>query len=308
MYYQQDLSQAEIASRLGTTRSNVSRILGAARDEGVVQIRIVETVERNTDLESEMREVLGIRDARVLAPTSSQNPAENLGRIGADWFLDTVRPGHHVAVSWGSTLQALVDAVPATGIGDVEFVQLVGGLSSLSTKVSGQELVRELASKLHCRYRYLHAPALFESPDALQAMLHESSIANALDVARRCDIAIVGIGAVGQESSAEIIEALHLSRAERQEFMRSAPVGDNCARYFDRTGREVDSPVHDRVLAIELDDLRRVPTVAAVALGAAKGRSMAAAVRGGLLDVIICDEAAARAALSDVAADQAALV
>jgi DNA-binding transcriptional regulator LsrR (DeoR family) len=62
------------------------------------------------------------------------------------------------------------------------------------------------------------------------------------------------------------------------------------------------------VLAIELDDLRKVPTVVAVALGAAKGRSMAAAVRGGLLDVIICDEAAARAALSDVSADRSALV
>lgn len=298
MYYQQELSQAEIADRLGTTRSNVSRILGAARDEGVVQIRIVETIERNSELENRMREVLGLRDARVLAPT--QDAVDELGRVGADWFLDTVRPGHRVAVSWGSTLQAVVNAVPATGVGDVEFVQLVGGLSSLATKVSGQELVRELAAKLHCRYRYLHAPALFESPDARRAMMAESSIANALEAARGCDVAVVGIGAVGQASSAEIIEALHLSRREKQQFDRSGAVGDICARYFDATGQEVDSPVHDRVLAIELDDLRRIPTVAAVALGAAKGRSLAAAVKGGLLDVVICDEPAARSALGEL--------
>lgn len=305
MYYQQDLSQAEIAARLGTTRSNVSRILGAARDEGVVQIRIVETIERSAELEAELRDVFGLREARVLAPTANEDRAEELGRIGADWFLDTVRPGHRVAVSWGSTLQALVDAVPATGIGDVEFVQLVGGLSSLPTKVSGQELVRELASKLHCRYRYLHAPALFDSPDARRAMLAESSVASALEAARLCDVAVVGIGAVGQASSAEIIEALHLSRAEQEAFARSGAVGDICARYFDRSGQEVDSAVHDRVLAIELDDLKRIPTVAGVALGTAKGRSIAAAVRGGVLDVIICDESAARAALADMAADHA---
>lgn len=303
LYYQDDLSQAEIAQRLGTTRSNVSRILGAAREEGVVQIRIVETIERNTELENRMREVLGLREARVLAPSTADDLTDELGRIGADWFLDTVRPGHHVAVSWGSTLQALVDAVPATGIGDVEFVQLVGGLSTLATKVSGQELVRELATKLHCRYRYLHAPALFESPDARRAMMQESSIATSLDAARGCDIAIVGIGAVGQASSAEIIEALHLSHREKQTFVRSGAVGDICARYFDRTGQEVESAVHDRVLAIDLDDLRRIPTVAGVALGAPKGRSIAAAVRGGLLDVVICDETAARAALHEMASD-----
>lgn len=299
LYYEQGLSQADISTRLGTTRSNVSRILAAARDEGIVQIRILETIARNAALEDRLCAEFGVAEAHVLAPKPDRDHAEDLGRIGAEWFLDTIRPGQRVAVSWGSTLQHLVDAVPITGIGDIEFVQLVGGLSALASEVSGQELVRELATKLRCRYRYLHAPALFESPDALRALAKEPSIAEALEAARTCDLAIVGVGAVGQASSAEIIRALRLNRREMAAFRASGAVGDICARYFDARGREVDSPVHDRVLAIELEDLRQIPTVAVVAMGAHKGPSLAAAVRGELVNVIICDESAARAALND---------
>lgn len=303
MYYEKNLSQQEIAEELGTTRSNVSRILAVARDEGVVEIHIIEALERNVSLEAKMRERLGIRDARVLSSATEADPLRELGRMGANWFLETVRPGNRVALSWGSTLQALVDSVPTTDVGPVEFVQLVGGLSSLATKVSGQELVRELAGRLHCSYHYLHAPALFESRAALQALRGEGSIARALEAARGCDIAIVGIGAVGLDSSAEIIQALGLSASEQSAFDRSGAVGDICARYYNIDGQEVRSPVHDRVLAVDLDDLRAIPTVAAVAIGTPKGPSIAAAVRGGLLDVIICDESAAIAALGAFTAD-----
>lgn len=300
MYYQQELSQQEIAMRLGTTRSNVSRILAAARSEGVVEIRVTETVDRNFGLEEQMRH-LGVRDVRVLASAVGQDADQDIGQIGADWLLETIQSGHRVALSWGSTLQALVESVPVTAVGDVEFLQLVGGLSSLATKVSGQELVRDLAARMNCPYRYLHAPALFESPYALRALLGESSIARALDAARGCDVAVVGVGAVGMDSSAEIIDALNLSAEEQRAFENSGAVGDICARYFDAQGLEVDTPVHDRVLAIDLEDLKSIPTVAAVAFGAAKSRSLAAAVRGGLLDVIICDESAAKSVIHELA-------
>jgi DNA-binding transcriptional regulator LsrR (DeoR family) len=298
MYFIDGLSQQDVAAALGTTRSNVSRILAAAREQGIVEIRINEPIRRAYELEDELTAAYPSLEARVLANQPHGDLVVEAGQLAAHWLLDRLEPKQRVAVSWGGTLQAMVRAVPPTALPDVEVVQLVGGLSSLTLHVSGQELVRELADRLGCRYRYLHAPALFESAPALLALLKEPAISTALDAARTADIACVGIGATGVGSSAEILEALALSRQERKAFDAAAPVGDICARYFDADGREIESAVHDRVLAVSVDDLRAIPTVLAVAVGAVKGPAIRAALRGQLIDVLVCDEAAAHAVMS----------
>jgi len=298
MYFIDGLSQQDVAGALGTTRSNVSRILAAAREQGIVEIRINEPIRRAYELEDELVAAYPSLEARVLADQPRGDVVVEAGQLAAHWLVDRLEPKQRVAVSWGGTLQAMVRAVPPTVMPDVEVVQLVGGLSSLTLHVSGQELVRELADRLGCQYRYLHAPALFESAPALLALRKEPAISTALDAARTADIACVGVGVTGVGSSAEIIEALALSRQERKAFDAKAPIGDICARFFDAEGREVDTPVHDRVLAVGLDDLRAIPTVLAVAVGAVKGPAIRAALRGQLIDVLVCDEAAAHAVLS----------
>jgi DNA-binding transcriptional regulator LsrR (DeoR family) len=52
------------------------------------------------------------------------------------------------------------------------------------------------------------------------------------------------------------------------------------------------------VLAVTLDDLRAIPTVAGVAAGREKASGILGAVRGRIIDVLICDQEAARSVLS----------
>jgi len=54
LYFIEGLSQKEVADKMQTTRSNVSRMLTAARDRGVVQIRILDTAGRDHDLEEQL--------------------------------------------------------------------------------------------------------------------------------------------------------------------------------------------------------------------------------------------------------------
>jgi DNA-binding transcriptional regulator LsrR (DeoR family) len=55
--------------------------------------------------------------------------------------------------------------------------------------------------------------------------------------------------------------------------------------------------VNQRVLAVTLDDLRSIPTVAGVAAGAEKAPGILGALRGEFVDVLICDQQAARSVL-----------
>jgi hypothetical protein len=182
--------------------------------------------------------------------------------LAAQWLDKSLRDGQVVALSWGSTLQAVVNAVAVERPRKVEVVPLVGALSTTASLATAQELVRELAARLGGSYRYLHAPALLQSAGAGAALRAEPAIREAFDHALSADIAMVGIGAVGGGSSAQILDGLALTPTQRAEFFAANPVGDTCCRFFDAAGNQIQGEVYDRVLAVDLADLPRIPTVA----------------------------------------------
>jgi DNA-binding transcriptional regulator LsrR (DeoR family) len=298
LYFIDDRSQDDVAAILGTTRSNVSRMLKQARDLGIVEIRIVDPTGRDQELEVALRNRFGLADARVVETGPGADVLAAVGQVAARWLDETLRDGQVMALSWGQTLQAVVRATEGLSRRDVEVVQLVGGLSALDSALTGQELVHELSERIGARHRYLHAPALFGSAEALAMLLRERTIAGALDVAKQADLAMVGIGTPGIGSSEALLGALGLTPAERAEFDAGGPVGDVCGRFYDLSGREVRSVVAERVLAVTLDDLRVIPTVAGVAAGADKALGILGAMRGRIVDVLICDQAAARTVLT----------
>ncbi|WP_088282528.1 sugar-binding transcriptional regulator [Kineosporia sp. A_224] len=300
LYYEQRLSQDDVARALGTSRSNVSRMLTAAQEQGIVEIRINDPAGRVPELERALVQRFGLEAAVVAVRPSDpgMRPLDRVGALAWQWLRSELKDGMTLALSWGKSVQSMVWAAQAESPMSVEVVQLVGGLSSVASEITGQELVRELATRIGAQYRYLHAPAVFESSTARDAMLAESSVQKVLELARRADIAVVGIGTVSQGSSAAILRSIRLDDAERTEFETAQPVGDLAARFFDAEGHEVRGAVHDRVLAVTLDDVRNIPTVVGVAAGREKVDGLRAALHGRLVDVLVCDAAAARGVLN----------
>ena len=298
MYFLDGRSQDDVARAMGTSRSNVSRMLSAARMQGIVEIRVHDQTTRAAELELALGERFGLQHVRVAAFRPGVDMAAAAGDLAAQWLDETLRDGDVLGLSWGTSLQAMVDAFSVDQPRRVEVVPLVGGLATVSTLVSGEELVRELAGRLGATYRYLHAPALLRSEAARDSLLAEPTIAEVLARALTADIAMVGIGALGIGSSNAIIDGLGLTPAERAAFVAQAPVGDSCCRYFDAQGEPVRGVVHDRVLAIELDQLRALPTVIGIATGAEKAPGVLGAMRGELVDGLVTDAALALALLA----------
>jgi DNA-binding transcriptional regulator LsrR (DeoR family) len=304
LYYLENLSQQQVAAQLGISRSNVSRMLTDALAQGIVEIRINDPAGRERLLERQLEEVFGLREARVAQrPGSFGSGSRNdqVGVLASQVLLQSIKDQMTVALSWGSALQSMVWATTTDHDHAVQLVQLVGGLSSISNEISGAELVRELASRLGASYRYLHAPATLTTRESKDALMQEQSIAQALEAARGADIAFVGIGTPSHGSSAAVLGSLSLSKKEAADFWRQEPVGDVAARYFDKDGHELTGAVHDRVLAVGLNDLVSIPTVVGVAEGRAKVPGVLGALRGRLIDVLVCDESLARGVLAGAA-------
>jgi DNA-binding transcriptional regulator LsrR (DeoR family) len=298
MYFLDGRSQDDIARLMGTSRSNVSRMLGAARMQGIVEIRVHDQTARAAELEQALRERFDLTHVRVAAFRPKADASAAAGDLAAQWLDESLRDGQIVALSWGTSLQAMVDSLSIERPRYVEVVPLVGGLSTAESLVAGQELVRELARRLGATYRYLHGPALLRSRTARDALLAEPSINEVITRARSADIAVVGIGTVGIGSTRHILDGLGLTPAQRQAFLAEGPVGDSCCRFFTAQGRPIGGVVHDRVLAVELDDLRQIPTVVGLATGAEKAPGVLGALRGRIVDGLITDASLALAILT----------
>jgi DNA-binding transcriptional regulator LsrR (DeoR family) len=298
MYFLDGRGQDDIARVLGTSRSNVSRMLSAARSQGIVEIRVHDQVARDSELEGTLSKRFGLSQVRIAAFSPGADMRDAVGDLAAHWLDESLRDGQVLALSWGTTLQTVVEAISVDQPRSVEVVPLIGGLSTTVSLTAGQELVRELAGRLGGTYRYLHAPALLRSKKARDALLAEPSIGTALEHALSANIALVGIGAADFGSSIQVLEGLDLTASQRTAFHAAGPVGDICCRFFDANGNQITGVVHDRVLAVDLGDLRRIPTVMGVAIGVEKAAGVLGALRGRLVNGLVIDANLAHAVLT----------
>ncbi len=300
LYYVDNRSQAEVAASLGVSRSNVSRILAEAQRQGIVEIRLHDPSGRDRSLERQLVDRFGLVEARVASAdgATGRRAESRVGVLAAQLALENLKDEMVVGLSWGRMLQTAVHAVAAERDRDVTVTQLLGGMSALGNETSGQELVRELAVRLGGSYRLLHAPAAMASVEACRALTSDPSISAALGLARRSDVALVGVGDPRMGSSAAVVEAMDLSEQDRAAFWAQEPVGDLAGRYLTVQGQPVRGPVDDRVVAVTLEDLVRIPLLVGIVSGQAKTEAVLGVLRGRYLDALVCDAHLATSLLS----------
>jgi len=298
MYYEENKTQHEIASALGISRSGVSRLIAEARDRGVVEIIVHHPLKTNKVLEQRLIGAFGIKDARVLAGryTNYQEILEWIGKLAARYFDERVRDGMTIGISWGGALYEMIKAVRPRDFRNVKVVQLIGATGAEATPTSGPILAQLLAERLHCRSYQLHAPLVVKEKSAREALMNERHIKETLERARRADMAIVGVGTTSKDYYS-LVRAGYLTEQEADLVRASGAVGDVCAQHYDLKGNWLDIDLNRSIICINHEDLRRIDNVIGVAGGEVKASAIYGALRGDYINVLITDEAAARAVL-----------
>ena len=299
LYYVDGLSQEAAAAELGMTRSNFSRVLNAAREAGIVEFRINDDADRELALERELADAFGLRRTRVARSAATEGALSPAAGLAARLLADSLDGASVVAVSWGTTVRAVVEALAAPERSDLRVVQLVGGLTSFDAQASAHDLVRELGRRLNAGYLYLNAPGVFDSAQALRSLCAEQSVRSTLELARQADVALVGIGNPEAGSSHALLRQLARTDDHLARFWSAGPAGDVCGRYYDADGNPLQIPgISDRVLAIDIPALRQIPISIGAAVGKAKCKAVLGALRGRLVNALVCDEPLAREVLA----------
>jgi deoxyribonucleoside regulator len=299
MYYEDDLTQDEIARRIDQSRSTVSRMLQEARETGVVEIIVHYPWKTVPELEAGLTAQFGLHYASVLLGRSKPygEILRGLGVLAAR-YVETILAEHIVlGISWGVAVYNTVRALRPGRRLPITAVQMVGAVGEGDPLTDGPDLARLLADVCGGEYRYLHAPLLVEDVHARDVLLQEPRIRETLALARRADVALVGIGAPTPQVYS-LLRAGYLDRAKLAQLRSQGVVGDVCARHYDAQGRELDIDLNRRVVGIKLQDLHAIEQVIGVAGGEAKASAILGALRGGHVNVLVTDDATARKVLA----------
>jgi DNA-binding transcriptional regulator LsrR (DeoR family) len=300
MYYERGRTQAEIADTIGVTRSAVSRMLTEARERSIVEIRIQRPLRFDPGLEDRLVERFGLQAARVVVWNGKDNYdqlRQRLGLAAADALRHLLSPGITLGIAWGTTVAATIEAFHMDEPLPMKVVQLIGVIGASIPAYNAQALVDTMARKVSGEGVYLYAPFLVENADTVQALLRTPHIHEAIELGKRSDIALLGIGTTEPELSSLVLSG-HLSRKDLQTLRKAGAVGDVCGQHYDQDGQPPDIRFDERLIGIPRPSLLAIPTRFGVAGGETKAPSVLGALRGGYVNWLVTDSRCASLILS----------
>lgn len=298
LYYLEEMTQTEIAQRLGFSTAKVNRLLLQAREQGYVNITIKTPFQQLFELEDRLKAVFGLQDAIVIPAVAeaSSTPLNALGNIASEFLLEHLREGDVLGVGGGSAVSAILQALAPTRKYDVEVVPLLGAVQGEITN-DVNYLATHIAERLGGRAYQLHAPAFVDTREHGETLRSMGPVKEILDIARRANIALVGVGTVDAEVS-RFVQFMALSADEMRSIAESCGgVGDINASIYNLEGQPCAHEYADRVVGLTLAELKSIPYRIGVAATAAKALPLYGALRGGYLHALITDETAARGIL-----------
>ena len=293
-YFEEGLTQQQIADNLRISRSTVSRLLSRARVERLVQISVKVPPGVYPELERALERRFGLAEAVVTeAPEldSPQNTARELGRAAAGYVHRTVQPGDVIGFAWGQTMKAMVDETRHHVVPGVTVVQMNGALTPQMTDLHATSLTRDLAARLGGQCFILQSPGVVDSPGTQQILMDSAQVRQVFDLASQANIAFFGIGAIGADTLWG--RAGLLTEAVIAELDSLGAVGDIMSHYYDRSGRMVNSSLCRRVVGLPIEQLLRIRRRVGVAGGVGKIEAILGALSGSYLNVLITDHVTA---------------
>ncbi|MEQ6377771.1 sugar-binding domain-containing protein [Bacillaceae bacterium S4-13-56] len=237
-------------------------------------------------LEKKISETLNIGHVIIVSGDSDHQPwaKQEMGRACVNYLKSILKESRTIAVTGGSSMAAVAEMMNPTEVPEgCLFVPARGGLGE-QVENQANTICAEMAKKARGKYRLLYVPDPI-SEESYQSMIEEPSIKEVLEVIRKPDVVIHGIGeaitmATRRRTNEQDMKKIH----ERQ------AVGESFGYYFDKQGEIVHRA---RTVGLQWDDLPKVNHVIALAGGKSKAAAILSYFKKGFSDVLITDEGSA---------------
>lgn len=295
LYYEEGLTQSEIALQIGASRPTVNAYLAEARSKGIVDISISTDMLRTTTLSKALTERFGLDDCLIIPGEGGDRPLiERLGVATAQALPRFLFSGDTIAITWGRTMLAVAEHAKSIGGLDMTVVQATGSTTA-AIAYTPDACATTLADHIGARFVPISAPAIVSSDAVRQSLLNEPVIKEQLQTLERVNRVLLGVSSLHPSStihSSGFLDGNHSQLADLNTAVASV-----AGRFIDMNGNILDAPLKDRTIGLELETLRDIPTRILVAGGLDKVPPILAAIRGKFASVLITDAVTAEGIL-----------
>lgn len=298
MYYYQNMTTGAIAKEFNVSRSTVSRLISYAKENGLIDIRIIDPTEEPNRLANKISKKYQIKNVHVVAVSETAGEAEWLQRVAnfAANYLNTVFESNMIlGIAWGTTMTAVSRHLLKKNTHNTQIVQLngAGNTSTMGIEYASQIIMR-FSENYRSRAHLFPVPTFFDYPETKQAMWREGSIKRILDLHEQADLFLYSIGAVNAGMPSHVYSGGYLSELDYRELGKHKIAGDIATVFFKEDGNFDNIPLNKRASGPNLELFKQKYGVCVVS-GLAKVRGLNAALKGKLMSELITDEPTARA-------------
>ena len=290
--YEKGYTQTEIAKILNISRVTLGKLLEEARAEGMIKIEIIDVrgSMRVLQMEEQLKQMFHLENIKLVdcQNLDHDNALRRIASEAASYFDQQLESNMKIGITWGRTLNSVIEQLPDNqAVQNLTVYTLLGGSSS-SSDFQPTFLAQQIIRKYGGSANMLNAPFMCRSAELCQAIKQEPQIADVMRASQDLDMTIVGIG------EEPVRGALYLSdypfdATIINELVDAGAVGDICGNFFDINGELCQTSLTDRIISIDLHDLKHHKKVVGVGGGPSKVKSVLGALRGQYLDVLITD-------------------
>ncbi|GAE47369.1 central glycolytic genes regulator [Mesobacillus boroniphilus JCM 21738] len=220
-------------------------------------------------LERQLQKRMGIRKVIVVPGDSDQSPwvKSELGQATAHSMKNLLKSKNIIAVTGGSTMAAVAEMLtPDFGEKDLLFVPARGGIGE-DVKNQANTICAIMADNTNSRHRVFYVPDQV-STEVYKSFIKEPLIYEVWNLVKSASMVLHGIG-----DAIIMAERRNTSQEDLHKILEGKAVGEAFGYYFNEAGEIVHKVL---TIGLQMDDLKNVGDVIAVAGGASKAKAIRA--------------------------------
>ncbi|WP_341214164.1 sugar-binding transcriptional regulator [uncultured Limimaricola sp.] len=292
LYYVAGNTQDEIARKLGVSRQSAQRLVSLAVSEKLVKVRLDHPIARCMDLSGALARKFDLKVIEVV-PSDPTAPELMTGiAIAAAAELEKLLKSPDekiIALGTGRALRACVEQLPRMDCPQHRIVSRLGNMMSDGSATPYNAVIR-MAERVGAKHYPFPLPVVARDEEELRVMHGQEPVRHTMELCARADFTLVGVGQIGMGAPLRVDG--FMGGQEMETLMAQGASGEITSWVYDAKGRVMDCAFNMRVASAPLTVGGEAPVVG-LAAGPDKAESICAALRGGLINGLITDEATA---------------
>ncbi|MDD7910567.1 MULTISPECIES: sugar-binding transcriptional regulator [Pseudovibrio] len=287
LYYQEGLNQTDIAEVLGVSRASVVKYLQQARELGYVQITLDQDRYTQATISSKLKTKFGLDNVLVAPAGDGQTHVRiRLARAGAMYLSHVTKDNDTIGIAWGRTIHELSQAMPRKPLKNVSVLQMIGSMYA-QYSFAADEGSSLIANRFEGTGMNLNVPAIVSSARLATELQAEPIVRSHFAVLERCSRAVFVVGHCSPNNSA--VRAGIISEQDMETYKQLGATAVICGRFLDAQGQPVITELDQRILGINLAQLRQIPSRIMIGGGPKNHQAVLAGLRGGYVTDLITD-------------------